>query len=232
MTEQDIILIEKYLNKELQGAALVAFEQRLENEPKLKRIVHNDQILEAALRPHPLIRARYIFDRLEEDFWTEEEKKKFATSEESEAENPALERAPDLPEYTDEELQALFQPLKELELEAIRRSTHDNQAKNRIESLVLLPGNDHNCRRHELIFDFEEALPFPLEMVIINNKERPLKTATIPEGVFTYTTSLDGFSPGRYYWQLTANIADRSLIREYGMATGSFLLGGDLNPNI
>ena len=209
MNEHDIILIEKYLSNELEGKELSNFEQRLQNEPELKRTVFADRFVEWSLRPHPLIRAKQIVDTLGDDLWTEDEKK---NRREAEPE----------PSYNLDELMAMFASVEELETVAVSRSSQ-GVGKNPMQELVLLPENDIECKTDQLNFDFTDALPFAAELSITNNREVDVLNETIPQGVYEYTASLAGFAPGRYYWRLRATADNRKLRRTIRAGTGLVL---------
>ena len=215
MNNQDILLINQYLENELQGADLTNFEQRLQTDPEFKKLVFSQQFLEWSLRPHPLLKAKQIVETLGDDLWTDDEKKSRQEVE------PIT--------YTYEELMAQFSPVEHLESVAVSRSS--STSSNPMQNLVLLPENGIDCRSGELNFDFEEATPFPIVLILMDNREKQLLQDTIESGVYEHTVSLAGFQPGRYYWQLRADIKDRQKRRDVGTAVGFFFVHKKMMPD-
>jgi len=124
-------------------------------------------------------------------------------------------------------LASFFQPVNHLETAAVSRSS-DSQGQNPLQKLVFLPENGINIQNQKLQFDFIKSTTNDLELKILNNKEQPIQSETIPANVYFYSIKLNLLKPGRYYWQLRLNPSNRKLRRKFGVAIGYFFIHKDL----
>ncbi|OWY21859.1 hypothetical protein B6N25_08380 [Sphingobacteriales bacterium TSM_CSS] len=218
MNPNDQILIEKYLNGELTEQEALNFEQRLQNEPDLLRATFADMVIDLSLRPHPLVSARNIVDILGDDLYSDT------------AQITSSEKKPDTEKtYNLQELLSFFQPLQHLETAAFSRSA-DTETQNPLAQLVVMPENGINVVSKQLLFDFDDAVEYPMELSILNNREQVVLLAAIPAQVYNHTLNLEALNPGRYYWHLQLASKDRKINRKYGTVTGYFFVNKEVLP--
>lgn len=219
ISEQDIILIEKYARGELEPLLVKEFEQRLGNNLPLLQRAFAEKLTLLALAPHPIEKARQIVATLGDDLFADIEHEQKTVQENA-------------PEYTLEELLDMFRPLAYIEAEMLNRSGVSLPPES-LQNSVLLPENGLNCKGDILYFAFNPSPDVPVMVTIMDNRENeiPLAHAIIPAGAVSFQVVLPKqLKPGKYYWKLRPETDDRQLRRRYGVAVGSFYIGAELMP--
>lgn len=212
MTEQDQILIEKYLNDELPVMQLKTFEQRLQNESDLLKATFIDRVIEFSIRPHPLMKTKNIIKKLGDNLLYEGSRKNSPPN-----------------TYSTEELFTIFQPLKHLERVTVTRNSN-SLSKNTLQKLVVLPENGVDVVNQKLQFDLRDKTRSLFKLEVLNNREKNVLTNLISINTYSFEISLENIKPGRYYWRLYIESNNRKLKKELGTATGYFFIHKSLMP--
>ncbi|MEZ4888436.1 MAG: hypothetical protein R3E32_27155 [Chitinophagales bacterium] len=230
--EKELEVMRLYFNGELKGKSLVEFEQQFQKDPDFRlRVFREKMIFEAmygltitnssssadAYSSNALLQARNLADQLEEDLFEEDFLEDFEVDIDI------------TPTYSLQELLDFFKPIEHFET-ANRRSS--SAQANGLDDLVLTPMNEMDCRNFRLNFQLTEALPFDLELTIMNNHEEILYTQIIEANTLIFKASLFFLQSkaGKYYWRLKANTRDRVIRKKYISVVRSFFLKKHLNP--
>ncbi|OWY20672.1 hypothetical protein C7N43_00300 [Sphingobacteriales bacterium UPWRP_1] len=207
MNETDQKLVEKYFSNLLTKEEEEEFEKRLKTDTEFLRTIFADKFVEANLRAHPINKALLILKRLGDDLFLDE---------------LPDEKKTELSSFTEEEIAHFFQHVPYLEEEAIARS-NQNVSHSLLQTLVVLPENDLACPGRWLYFSLNNAIPYALELRILDNKEAVKASKIIESGTSDFEVDTLPMHPGRYYWNLRiAKTEDRTIQKKYGTATGSF----------
>ncbi len=134
------------------------------------------------------------------------------------------------PVYSLEELLAVFKPIEHFE--AANKRSQAVLGKEGLDALVKQPLAGIDCANFKLNFELTEALPFELEVTVLNNQEDIVHTQIIaPQSLhFEVTLFFLEAKAGKYYWRLKANTRDRGVRRAYKSVVRSFFLHKGLNP--
>lgn len=219
LSEQDLILIEKYARGELDASALSEFEHRLRNDLVLRQRTFAEKLVQLSLSPHPIVKSQRIVAALGDDLFADEDYGQADVQEKAQ-------------EYTLEELLDMFRPLAHIEAEVLHRSGVSLPPES-LQNCVVLPENGINCLESKLYFAFNPTPNVPVIVSVMDNRENemPLANILIPAGVESYQVALPrNLKPGKYYWKLRPDTDDRQLRRRYGVAVGSFFIGAELMP--
>ena len=117
---------------------------------------------------------------------------------------------------TQEQLQNCFTPINEYE-NNLEGTTRGSQLQ------IIAPKNNINCI-DSLYFEWNSAHSYPLMLVIENNDYDELLRLEVPARINVFEVSLSNsnkFSPGRFYWKLTAK-------QQELLAMGVFFIGKGL----
>ena len=217
LSEQDLILIEKYARGELDASALNEFENRLRYDLVLRQRTFAEKLVQLSLSAHPIVKSQRIVAALGDDLFADED-----------FEQPDLQEK--TPEYTLEELLDMFRPLAHIEAEVLNRSGVSLPPES-LQNCVVLPENGINCLESNFAFNPTPNVPVIVSVMDNRENEMPLANMLIPAGVESYQVALPrNLKPGKYYWKLRPDTDDRQLRRRYGVAVGSFFIGAELMP--
>lgn len=228
-TEKELELTRLYFNGKLKEKELQEYERKLQTDEEFRRRIFVERmVFEAAAElfevdspsAKGLQEARALADELEEELFGVGE----GAWEDLEVDIDVT------PTYTLQELLAYFKPIEHFE-SANRRSSFEPK-KTGLDALVLSPENEIDCLDYTLDFTLKEAVPFELELTILDNQEDILKTQIIAAQTFTFSVSLTFLQSkvGKFYWRLKANTRDRAIRKEYKSVVRSFFLNKQMNP--
>lgn len=221
LDEQTKQQLESYARGELSPDEHSKFTQILEQNPQLQELLLAEKLIQRTLAPSPIEKAKQIVETLGEDLFLDEE------------ENISTAHRQANDGYTLNELLSMFGSVAHLEAELVGRSTSTGNPES-LEELVLLPENNVDCPDNVLYFAFAQTTPITITISIINSQEEEiaLPNNCIEANLSNFTLALPtNLPPGKYYWQLHPQTANRSLRRKYGIATGNFYINGGLNPH-
>jgi len=182
MKDQDLILIEKFLTKELSQAELIVFQQRLDSDLDFRSMVIAQKNIEDVLSNNELKKFEQTLATVEKGFYVNQE-----------------------PTYSLSDLLEMFKTVPDYEEELIASTT---RSCSRLR--VLSPNIGENFDK-KINFILSVNAPEDLTISIENTSEDIVGEYVINEGVMETTIPLTSFLPGRYYWKLFGDSVDMFL---------------------
>ena len=197
--------IEQFLAGQLKGEALAAFVQKMEHDSEFAQKVQVQKDIAQMLGDVSLNTVMDIIDDMEAPYHPTEE--------------PATET--EEPTYTLKELLDMFAPLPLFE-EAISTAQH----RDFLSESALQVSSPPNGTDFDQTFELrlKKRGEDPLKIRMFNNKEEEVLQATLPANQVRFTLDITHLKPGRYYWELTADVRDRRKKRAYGVILRSFFI--------
>ncbi|MGB1204400.1 MAG: hypothetical protein ACPG5B_02070 [Chitinophagales bacterium] len=213
LSKQDTILIEKYFDDELTEAELQIFRQRKNDNLEFRKMVNTYKLTQLAFE-HPLAKTLSIINELEDNSFLDETERGFVH-----AQGDSL------------DLSNNFEPNQAFERETFAPKAVATRSRNTtsllsLQEQILLPLHEANFNTQIISFEFEEPIPYPIELQIIDRDSIPLMLSEnqIPADVYSFEVTILDAKPGRYYWEMEVE----SDTRKYDQAFGIFFLRKDL----
>ncbi len=219
MKKLNIEVIRKYLNGELQAEELHEFEKQMDGNLKLAQEVLIEKLLIDAMKQianersaNVLLKAQDLVKSLGMDLFTADEQTQL----------DKIDSKANLHEYSISDLLEDFAVAEEFETFTTRSSNENSQTLLQ----VLSPENEANisCQINIVL---KTELDVPLVLTIKNNKgDVILQNYQLPSNQTSFTIPLPSdIKPGRYYWQLKAQIPSLKAQHSYGIILRSFFVG-------
>ena len=222
MKKSNLEIIRKYLAGNLQAEELHEFEKQMDGNLKFAQEVLTEKLLIDAMEQiakersaNVLLKAQDLVKSLGMDLFTSDEQTQL----------DKIDFKTNLQVYSISDLVEDFAVSEEFESYTTRSANGSSQTQLQ----VLSPENEASLSG-EMNIVLKTELEVPLVLNIKNNKgEIILQNYQLPSKQTSFTVPLPSdIKPGRYYWQLKAQVPSLKAQHSYGIVLRSFFIGKEL----